>query len=111
MDEQNKVNEGEVKKVMTEKIPEKMLGDMNKHAKEKQQCSYQLLQITINILNAQEQQKDILTRMKRADDDYKKQVQYAFNKMRLNRDKNYQWRFDGRDSFTGTLIEKKDTPK
>lgn len=107
MDEQNKLNENETKKVITEKIPEKFLADMTKNAGDKQKLSYQLLQMTINILNAQEEQKNILVKMKASDEGYKKQVQYAFDKMRLAKNKDYQWRYDGKDSFIGTLVEKR----
>jgi len=101
------MNEEKVNTNVSHKIPENFLKDISKHAIEKNKLSRDFLQISINIENAQEVRRDTLTKLKESEKNIQKQIEYAFNKMKLGKDKNYRWQFDGKDTFIGIRIENK----
>lgn len=88
-------------RVITEKIPEKQLTKIQDALKKKQKYLNQFLQLSLQIVNAQAEQRDLQKRLSDNDQSYKSRVEDAYKKMKLSKNKDYGFRFDGRDSFIG----------
>lgn len=97
-------------KVITEKIPDNLLAKITEARQKKQLSLNHLIQITINILNAQVEQREIMLDLKSAKKAIAKNLTQAHKKMRLGKDKDYQWKFDNRDSFIGIYNPPKPKP-
>lgn len=88
-------------RVVTEKIPEKFAKKIQEKLQKKQKLLNQFLQLSINILNAQEDQRNIAKTLKETKESITGNINIAFKKLRLGKKKYYHWRYDGRDSFIG----------
>jgi len=89
------------KRVVTEKIPDKFVEKIQGGIKKKQQLTNQFLQLSVNIVNAQKAQRELIDRLKSNDDSISDTLKRAGQKMKLAKRTEYNWRFDGRDSFIG----------
>jgi hypothetical protein len=96
----------EVKQVV-EKIPEKLLGDITDKQKKRGQLLNQMLQTSVQVIAGQERQQEILKKMKNNDQSLGDRIKNAYNKMKLKRKAQYNWRYNGKDSFVGTEIPPK----
>ena len=88
------------KRVITEKIPDKYLKEMTDNGKKKQELVQKFLQLSVQIVNTQQQQKDMLEKIKDTDKKIGNVVDYAFKKLKLHKNKDRRWSFK-RDSFVG----------
>ena len=88
------------KRVITEKIPDKYLKEMEEYKKKKGELMQKFFQLSVQIVNVQQQQKDILEKMKDTDKKIGKVVDYTFKKLKLHKRKGRRWQFRG-DSFVG----------
>ena len=89
------------KRVVTEKIPEKFVKRIQDGVKKKQKLTRDFLQISVNIVNFQRAQQELIDRLKSNDDNITETIKRAGQKMKLGKRKEYNWRYDGRDSFIG----------
>ena len=97
---------------ITERMPEKIARKVREKLQLRQQRNNRFFQISMAIANAQIQQQKLIGEIKSAGDSANEGIKRAFKKLGLKNKKDYQWRFDGRDGFTGTLIKPKpEAPK
>ncbi len=89
------------KRVVTEKMPDKFIKKIQDGIKKKQQLTGQFLQLSVNIVKAQKAQRELIDRLTANGDSIKDTLSRASQKLRLQKRKEYNWRFDGRDSFVG----------
>lgn len=95
----------EVRKVETpivEAIPEKYLKKIQEAQRKKRENSRNLLEITIGILDAVDRQKQFSDSIRNAEKSLKANMESAFKKMRLDKKKDFSWRYDKQGSFVGT---------
>ena len=88
------------KRVIVEKIPEKLARKIEESLRKKQTLLNKFLKISINVLNAQESQREIVKSLNSLKDSISYNINNAFKKMKLAKRKNYNWQFK-RDSFVG----------
>ncbi len=89
------------KRVITEKLPDKLLKKYQDGIKKKQKLSQDFFRFSVNIISAQKAQRELVERMKATDDSIKDTVDRASQKLRLQKRTDYKWSFDQRDSFIG----------
>lgn len=89
------------KRVVTEKLPDKLLKKFQDGIKKKQKLSQDFFQLSVDIVNAEKAQRELVDRLKANNDSLKDIVTRAGQKLRLQKRKEYNWRFDRRDSFIG----------
>jgi len=94
------------KRVITEKIPEQYLKDMEDLKRKKQGLIQQFLQISVQLINVQQTQKDILDKVKDIDKKIGNIIDYAFKKMKLHKRKDRRWQLRGTD-FVGVYNSSK----
>ncbi len=105
------------KRVITEKIPEDLVKDIKEKMKKKNGLLQNFLRVALSIANANTQQALLLEKMKSQEDVIGSAINHAFRKMKLKKNPEYQFRFDGRDSFIGVYnppkpkVEKKKEEK
>ena len=97
--------------VVTEKIPEKFINDVNKEKATQSKLTKEFLQLSVNLCNAQRDQQALLERIKNSQNRTRTVLQNAFKKMKLGKKKNYRWQFDNIDSFRGQVIPPKPEKK
>ncbi len=88
------------KRVVTEKIPEKYLKEMEENGKKKGQLVQQYLQMSVKADNMALEKQEMLKKIKEADKKIGNIVEYAFKKLKLHRRKERIWQFR-KDSFVG----------
>ncbi len=88
------------KRVITEKLPEKYLKEMQEFKLKKAKIVRQFLQVSVQIVNAQQEQKNMLEKTKDIDKKLGNIVENSFKKLKLNKDKQRNWSFKV-DSFVG----------
>jgi len=94
-------NEKQKPNTVKEQIPEKQLRDVKKRLDKKQQLLQEFLQLSITATKIRQKIDDIYERINDNGQKIRTSIQHAYKKMKLGKKKNYQWRFDGRDSFIG----------
>lgn len=87
-------------RVITEKIPDKYVKDIEDLKRKKGGLVQQFLQISVQLVNAKNQQKVLLDKVKGIDQKIGNTVDHAFKKLKLHRRKDRRWSFK-RDSFVG----------
>jgi len=88
-------------RVITEKIPEKLAKKITEKLQLKGKRIQQFLQLSVSIAKAQQKQQEFLGLFKSVEDSISDNLQRAFKKLGLKKKTDYQFRFDGRDSFIG----------
>lgn len=101
---QNKV---EVEKPVLERIPDKILEKINKLRQDKQKYLQTMLNVSIQLTQLRDQQSIILKGMNSNMAAMQDILKDAHKKLRLAKKTDYQWRFDGKESFIGYKIKKK----
>lgn len=94
----------ELPKPVIEKIPEGILKIIKELKAKKGQLINQFLNLSFQLSELQDKQKDTKDKVKNTDGQIGQKVKYAFDKLRLKKRKNYRWSYNGGDAFTGTLI-------
>ena len=95
----NQIIDGK-KRVITEKIPDKYLKEIEELKQKKGKAVQEFLQSSVKVVNAQQQQKDILEKVKDADKQIGDMINYTFKKLKLHRRKDRRWSIKGTD-FVG----------
>ena len=98
-------------RVITEKIPEKLAKKITEKLQLKGKRMQQFLQLSVNIVNAQKKQQELVGLFKSVEDSVSDTLKRAFKKLGLAKKKEYSFRFDGRDSFIGVYNPPKPKPK
>ena len=101
------IKKAEKPKPVIETIPHKILDVMNKLKKDKNQLFNQMLNVSFQVVEMQKQQIVISDKIKSNNDAFRDSIKDAGRKLRLQKRKNYRWRFDGKESFIGELIPEK----
>lgn len=94
----------ELPKPVVEKIPEGILKIITDLKAKKSQLINQFLNISFQLTEIQDRQKDTKDKVKSTNQQISQKVKYAFDKLKLKKRKNYDWSYKGGDSFIGTLI-------
>lgn len=89
------------KRVVTRELPEKLKKKVEEKLLLKRKRLNEFLQLSFNIAKAQGKQQEIIKLIDSADASIKEAIQRSFKKLRLDNEKDYNWRFDGRSSFIG----------
>ena len=89
------------KRVVTEKISDKFVKKIHETIRKKQKLTNQFLQLSIKVVQAEKAQQELLETLRATSNDTITVLQRASQKMKLQKRKDYNWRFDGRDSFVG----------
>ena len=97
----NQVMPNGKKRVITEKIPDKYIKKIQEGIKKRQKLNQDFFQLSVNIVKAQKAQRELVDRLKANDDSVSDTLKRAGQKTKLQKNKEYNWRFDGRDSFIG----------
>lgn len=101
------IKKPEAPKPVIETIPHKILDVMNKLRQDKNQLFNQMLNISFQVVELQKQQITISDKIKNNNAAFRDSLKNAGRKLKLQKRKNYRWRFDGKDSFVGNLIPEK----
>ena len=88
---------------LIEKIPEKIVKGMDETKNKKNKALNTFLNLSIQVVSLQIKQKELLDKVKSLDESLNSQFQNAVNKLRLKKKTNYNWTFNGKDTFIGTL--------
>ncbi len=93
-------------KILSVPLPEKIKDIIIDRYKQKQKLIQRYLQISINVDKGVMEKTKIVTELQNIDASISDRISEGFRKARLEKQKDYQWRFNGQDGFEGTLIEK-----
>ncbi len=99
------------KRVVTKEFPEKLKKKMEEKMKLKQKRLKEFVGYSFNIAQAQAKQQEILKTLASVEESVKDTMKRAFKKLRLANEKDYNWRFDGRNSFIGVYNIPKPKPE
>jgi len=98
----NQIMPDSKKRVITEKLSQRYLDDLEKINREKQQLLNQMLSISVRIVDMQKQQQTIREKIQNNTQKQQNTLEHAFKKMKLGKKKEYRWQFR-QDSFVGVL--------
>lgn len=98
------------KRVVTRELPEKIKVKVAEKIQLKQKRLKEFVRVSVEVVHAQAKQQELLKTLSSADDSIKEAIQRAFKKLRLGKEKEYEWRFDGRGSFIGVMNPKNIKP-
>jgi len=96
----NEIVDGK-KKVVTVLLPEKQKTVIEAKREERNKLAQRFYQISINVTKGQRMLNEISIRMEEIDTLIGDRIKEGFKKLKLDKQKERQWRFDGRDSFIG----------
>ena len=88
-------------RVVTETIPEEYVKMLDEKKKERQGLLNQMLQVSFSIAQAQKAQQNLLEKIGNLDQSLKSKLEWVLQKMKLNRAKDRNWRYDGKNGFIG----------
>lgn len=93
----------EEKKIETinEAIPKKLLNPILDAEKNSRKLNRELHNLTIQILALRNRQEKTFKSLQTAGTSIRSKIERAFKKMKLGKKKQYNWRFDGKESFIG----------
>jgi hypothetical protein len=97
----NELVEGKPR-VVTENIPQNLLDDVEKENKKIEQLANQYYNASRQFFKLEKMVKDMATKITDAEEARKKIYEYAYNKMKLGKRKEYRWQLKG-NSFVGIL--------
>ena len=97
------------KRVLTEKIPDKVYKKLEESNKKKQKALQMILQASIKEIEAINMKADAYEKLINARTSIENYIKEGAKKLKLSKKKEYYWRYDGRDSFIG--IYNKPKPK
>jgi len=91
------------KRIITEKIPDKYIKELEEVKQKKSKLVQQFIQASVQVVNSQQQQKDILEKVKGIEKKIGNIVDYAFKKLKLHKKgKDRRWTIRGTD-FVGVV--------
>ncbi len=91
----------ETKNQIVEKIPNKLLNPIIEAITRKNRLSQEFFQISIQLANMQRKYQDVFDKLANNGVSISNKINRAFEKMKLGKRKNIQWRFDGKSAFIG----------
>jgi len=109
MEQQNAVNPElipEPPKPIIEQIPEDIMKHIRELGEKKNNLLNQFLNISAQVVDLQTQQKTILDQVKSNSESVGAKIKYAYDKLRLGKKLDYNWKYDGRGNFIGQLKPK-----
>ena len=106
-----KVEQPAKPKPIEEKIPEKILKLIEGLRIKKGQLVNQFLNVSFQLGEIQEAQNTIRNQVKNTSNSIKQKIQYAYEKLKLKKKKNYRWQYNGKDGFVGNLIPESKKPE
>jgi len=89
------------KRVITEKIPENLAKDLKTKRDKKNTLLQGFLRLSLQIANAEAQQVQMLEKIKNQEQVIGSAIEHSFKKMKLRKQSEYQFRFDGKENFIG----------
>jgi len=89
------------KRVVTKELPKKYLDKVNDKTKLRKQRVNEFLQLSYTIAQAQNRCQELVKEIESAEESARDSIQRAFKKLRLDKDKERAWRYDGRGNFIG----------
>jgi len=92
----------------TERIPEDILVKINELQKRNSDLRREFYQVSMTLGRVYAYHQELIKKMDDCNAQTKQKIQYAGDKLKLTHKLDYEWQFDGIDSFVGT---KKPTPK
>lgn len=103
-EEKLEIEKKEAPKPVEVKIPEKLHKSMQELSARRSQLMNQMLNISIQKVELETKQREIVDKVKSNNESYKAKLEDAFRKLKLNKKKNYRWSYNGKDCFIGMLI-------
>lgn len=97
----NEVIDGKPR-VVTENIPQTLLDDVAKEDKKIGEYANQFYNASRQLVKLDKIVKELATKIQDAEEARKKVYEYAFNKLKLGKRKDYRWQLKG-NSFVGIL--------
>ena len=97
----------EVAKPLEVKIPDDIVKIMDELKAKKGQLVNQFLNLSFQLGELTDKQDETRNKVKSTNEQIGQKIKYAFDKLRLKKRKNYRWGYNGKDTFTGTLIPEK----
>lgn len=89
------------KRVVTVEMPEKQKKAIEKKQEDKKKIAQKFYQIARNVAKAQRVLSELDKQMEDIDQSISDRIKEAYKKLRLNKQNDRQWRYDGRNSFIG----------
>jgi len=89
------------KRVITEKIPDKVYKKLEEANKKKQRALQGILQASIKEMEAIDMKAEAYEKLINARTSIENYIKQGASKLKLAKKKEYHWRYDGRDSFIG----------
>ena len=96
----NEIVDGK-KRVITVLLPEKQKTVIEAKREERNKLAQRFYQISLNVTKGQRVLNEISKRMEDIDISINDRIKEGFKKLKLDKQKERQWRFDGKDSFIG----------
>lgn len=96
----NEVVDGK-KRVLTEKIPEKILKKLQESTEKKNKALQEILNASVAEMEAHTMKEQAYEKLKNAKKSMQNYLNTGAKKLKLNKKKDYYWRFDRKDSFVG----------
>ena len=98
----NEIVDGK-KRVVTVALPEKQQKIIAEKKQKKQALIRKYLQVSFNVTRGQKDMQKIFDEISEIEQSIGSRIQDGFKKLKLQKKKDRQWRYDGRDSFIGVL--------
>jgi len=89
------------KRVVTIPLPEKQKKIIEEKKAEKGKLAQKFYQVSVAITKSQKVTQDILTKMENIDKSISDRITEGFKKLKLKKQKERHWRFDGKENFIG----------
>lgn len=105
------MEQNEKQKVVTLALPDKIKDILIDRAKTKQKAVQEYLQICFNVDKGIIRKQEIVKELQNLDISINDRITEGARKLRLEKQTDRTWQFNGKDGFIGTLKESKETPQ
>ena len=93
---------------ISEKMPEDIVKVMAEIKVAKMDLAQDFLRSAYKLESVKKRVADVYSRIEEKEKQVSQKIKYAFDKLKLKKKTEYSWRFDGKDTFIGTKVEKKE---
>jgi len=95
---------------IVEALPQDIVDEINKKMEEKGQILHQFLHSSMRLVALRKEQEEMIAKIETLDKGVNSKVEHAYKKMKLNKRKNINWRYDGKGHFVGREMPQKPQP-
>lgn len=94
----------EAPKPLEVKIPDDVLKVMTELREQKNKLLQGYLDISYQAEQINRKKGEVYDKLNKNNEMYGQKIQFAFNKLKLKKKKQYRWGFNGKDAFIGQLV-------